>query len=78
MSTPSTTRREDDVNQVEPTVDPASSEPAIVDIVARLDAVVLLLAYRVPAVKGAYRISTDIATAALTDKPVDKTEGDAR
>lgn len=68
------------------------------------DAVVLLLGYRVPAVKGAHRISTDVANAALKgdtdafgpipsdrfrsgrheseyfdpDKPVDKTEDDAR
>src|SRR3546814_13791728 len=31
------------------------------------DAVVLLLGYRVPAVKGAHRISTDVANAALKD-----------
>ncbi len=68
------------------------------------DAVVLLLGYRVPAVRGAHRISTDVANAALKaethafgpvssdrfrsgrheseyfdpDKPVDKTEDDAR
>lgn len=68
------------------------------------DAVVLLLGYRVPAVKGAHRIATDVSNAALKDdtdafgpvssdrfrsgrheseyfdpdKPVDKTEDDAR
>lgn len=68
------------------------------------DAVVLLLGYRVPAVRGAHRIATDVANAALKgdteafgpvasdrfrsgrheseyfdpDKPVDKTEDDAR
>lgn len=68
------------------------------------DAVVMLLGYRVPAVKGAHRVPTDIAHAALQhdteafgpvtadrfragrheseyfdpDRPVDKTEDDAR
>ncbi len=68
------------------------------------DAIVVLLGYRVPAVKGAHRVSTDLAHAALKestdafgpvpsdrfrsgrheseyfdpDKPVDKTEDDAR
>lgn len=68
------------------------------------DAIALLLGYRVPAVKGAHRVSTDLAHAALNeatdafgpvpsdrfrsgrheseyfdpDKPVDKTEDDAR
>ncbi|MCB0996750.1 MAG: hypothetical protein KDB21_16765 [Acidimicrobiales bacterium] len=68
------------------------------------DAVVLLMGYRVPAVKGAHRIATDVAHAALKhdtdvfgpvssdrfrsgrheseyfdpDKPVEKSEGDAR
>lgn len=68
------------------------------------DAIVLLLGYRVPAVKGAHRVSTDVAHSSLKgeadafgpvpsdrfrsgrheseyfdpDRPVDKTEHDAR